>query len=340
MAQKSLPLTVTSIALCELIDGQEGEFFALLSEKQELKTRDGKPYYRVTFRDKARDVSFPIWSDSPLAVSCRDEWAPGQFYKMRAVLRQSNYGLQLEIKKLRAAEDGDRKDGFVPAMCQPASRFDPVEMFAELMNLIESYVNNKALRKLVTDIYEQHREELLLIPAAKRNHHAFVSGYLEHVLNVTKTCCQLADKYAELYNDLQPPIDKGLIVAGAALHDIGKLRELEVTPAGADYTPAGCLIGHVLQGRDIVREAAAGRKIDPDILLRLEHVIISHQRLPEWGAPKPPMTPEALIVHYADDLDAKLQMMVCSLRDEPANGPMTSKRNALNQQFYRGNPQA
>src|SRR3954469_7800942 len=106
MAQKSLPLTVTSIALCELTDGQESEFFALLTEKQELKTRDGKPYYRVTFRDKTRDVSFPIWSDSPLAESCRGEWMPGQFFKMRAVLRQSNYGLQLEIKKIRQAEDG------------------------------------------------------------------------------------------------------------------------------------------------------------------------------------------------------------------------------------------
>jgi 3'-5' exoribonuclease len=336
MAQKSLPLSVTSVALFEMVDGQEGEFFALLSEKQELKTRDGKPYYRVTFRDKGRDVSFPIWSDSPLAVSCRDEWSPGQFFKMRAVLRQSNYGLQLEIKKIRAAEDSDRKDGFDPAMCQPASRFDPVEMFAELMNLIESYVDDKPLRKLVTDIYEQHREELLTMPAAKRNHHAFASGYLEHVLNVTKTCSQLADKYAELYSDLQPPINKGVVVAGAALHDIGKLRELEFGPTGADYTPAGCLIGHVLQGRDIVRETAAGRKIDPDLLLRLEHVIVSHQRLPEWGAPKPPMTPEALIVHYADDLDAKLQMVVCSIKEDPAGGPMTSKRNAMNQQFYRG----
>src|ERR1700752_3278539 len=144
MAQKSLPLSVTSVALFEMVEGQEGEFFALLTEKQELKTRDGKPYYRVTFRDKMRDVSFPIWSDAPLAESCRSEWTPGQFYKLRATLRQSNYGPQLEIKKIRAAEDRDRKDGFDPAMCQPASRFDSVEMFAELMNLIESYVDNKA----------------------------------------------------------------------------------------------------------------------------------------------------------------------------------------------------
>jgi 3'-5' exoribonuclease len=325
-----------TVAFYELVEGQEAEFFALLSEKQELKTRDGKPYHRVTFRDSRRDVSFPIWSDSPLSESCRRDWAPGQFYKMRAVLRQTNFGPQLEIKKIRLAEDDDRKDGFDPLMCQPASRFDPIEMFAELMNLVESRVEDKSLRKLVSDILEQHRDELLLLPAAKKNHHAFASGYLEHVLNVTKTCCHLADKYAQLYSDLDPPINKSLVVAGAALHDIGKLRELAVGPAGADYTPAGCLIGHVLQGRDIVREAAAGRDIAPEILLRLEHVIISHQRLPEWGAPKPPMTPEALIVHYADDLDAKLQMVVCAIQQDPSGGPMTSKRNALNQQFYRG----
>lgn len=322
--------------LCELAEGQEADFFALLSDKQELKTRDGKPYHRVTFRDAGREVGFPIWADSPLADSCRNEWAPGQFFKMRAVLRQSNYGPQLEIKKIRVVEDGDRKDGFDPLMCQPTSRFDAAEMFAELMNLIESRIENVGLRKLVADIMEQNREHLLLLPAAKRNHHAYVSGYLEHVLNVTRTCCHLADKYAELYPGLTPPLNKDVIIAGAALHDIGKLRELEVGPNGADYTPAGCLIGHVLQGRDIVRETAAGRDIDADLLLRLEHVIVAHQRLPEWGSPKPPMTPEALIVHHADDLDAKMQMMVGVFQDEAVSGPMTTKRNALGHQFYRG----
>lgn len=336
MPQKTLPLTSPIVPLCELEEGQEADFFALLSEKQELKTRDGKPYYRVSFRDARREVAFPIWSDSTHAIACRDDWMPGTFFKMRALLRQTSYGLQLEIKKIRPVEEVDRNEGFDPLMCQPASRFDPVEMFAELMNLIEERIENVPLRKLVADIYEQNRELLLLLPAAKRNHHAFISGYLEHVLNVTRSCCHLAERYAELYHELNPPLNKDVAVAGAALHDIGKLRELEAGPSGAEYTPAGNLIGHVLQGRDIVREAAAGREIDPDLLLRLEHVIVSHQRLPEWGAPKPPMTPEALIVHHADDLDAKLQMMVGVFRDEPATGPMTTKRNPLGHAFYRG----
>jgi 3'-5' exoribonuclease len=322
--------------LSELCDGQEADFFALLSDKQELTTRDGKPYYRVTFRDAAREVNFPIWSDSCWAESCRADWMPGQFYKLRAVLRQSNYGPQLEIKKIRPVEDADRNDGFDPFMCQAASRFDPAEMFGELMNLVESKIQALPLRQLVADILEQNREQLLQLPAAKKNHHAYVSGYLEHVLNVARTCCHLAEKYAALYHDLDPPLNTDVIVAGAVLHDIGKLRELASGPTGADYTPAGCLIGHVLQGRDIVREAAAGRCIEPETLLRLEHVIIAHHRLADFGAPKPPMTPEALIVHYADDLDAKLQMMVCALKEDATDGPLTSKRNALNQQLYRG----
>jgi 3'-5' exoribonuclease len=324
------------VPLAELCEGQEADFFALLSDKQELKTRDGKPYFRVTFRDARREVGFPIWSDSPLAEPCRSQWSCGQFYKMRAVLRQSNYGLQLEIKKIRQVENGDEKDGFDPLMCQPVSRFDPIEMFAEMMNIVESRIADKALRKLVSDILEQNREQLLQLPAAKKNHHACVSGYLEHVLNVVRTCCHLADKYGELYDDLDPPLNKDVIVAGAVLHDIGKLRELAVGAAGADYTTEGCLIGHVLQGRDIVREAAIGRKIDPETLLRLEHLIISHHRLAEFGAPKPPMTPEAIIVHYADDLDAKLNMMVCALNEDEGEGVLTSKRNSLFQHIFRG----
>src|SRR4051812_42831473 len=167
MGQKSLPIPECIVTLCELTDGQEGDFFALLSEKQELKTRDGKPYHRVTFRDAKRDVSFPIWSDSPLGDSCRDEWTAGSFFKMRALFRQTTYGPQLDIKKIRLVEDGDRKDGFDPLMCQPSSRFDPVEMFAELMNIVETCIQNEGLRKLVADIYEQNRELLLSFPAAK-----------------------------------------------------------------------------------------------------------------------------------------------------------------------------
>jgi 3'-5' exoribonuclease len=324
------------VPLSELAEGQEADFFALLSEKQELTTRDGKPYFRVSFRDARREVGLPIWADSPLSTMCRNEWAVGEFYKLRAKVQQTNFGPQLEIRRIRAIEKSDQKDGFDPLSFLPSSRFDPEQMFAELVAIAKEQIQDEALRRLVLDIFEQHREQLLVWPAARKNHHAWVGGFLEHVLNVTRSCVQLGERYVELYPDLVPAIDKDLVIAGGMLHDIGKLRELKATPAAAEYSAAGELIGHVLQGRDIVREMAAGRDIDPEKLLRLEHIIVAHQRLPEWGSPKPPMIAEAMIVHYADDLDAKLNMMVLALTEEKGDGVVTSRRNPLSQVFYRG----
>lgn len=322
--------------LHQLADGQLGDFFALLSDKQVQATKDGKPYYRVTFCDAEREVSFPIWSDATHSADCRENWRVGEFYKLRAELRETNYGSQLEIHRIRPVEADDKADGFDPLMCAPRSRFDPEKMFEELMALAKEAIADEALRELVVGIYQKNRDELLLLPAAQFNHHSYLSGYLEHVLSVTRHARLLGEQYVALYDQLTPPINLGVVVAGAMLHDIGKLRELATGPAGATYTASGTLIGHILQGRDILREAADDTEVDEDTLLRLEHIIVAHQRLPEWGAPKPPMTPEALIVHHADDLDAKLHMMVGAIADEPGDGEFTSKRNALRQPIYRG----
>ena len=330
-----------TVLLSSLAPNEEGDFFALLADRQVLTTKDGKPYYRVTFRDADREVSFPIWSDSPLAEACRDTWHVGDFYKLRARYRETNYGPQLDIQKIRPVEEADRADGFDPAMCQPSSKFDVVEMYDDLVNLAEEAIEDEPLRMLVLGLLEKHRDRLLAWPAAQHNHHAFAGGFLEHVRNVTRHAHYLATNYAELYPEATPAIDIGLTTAGAILHDIGKLRELRTTPGGAEYTAAGTLIGHILQGRDIVREAAAeqaetGTPLDQETLLRLEHVIVSHQRLPEWGSPKPPMTTEALLVHFADDCDAKLQMMLTVAAEDTSESAVTGRRNILGQQVYLG----
>jgi 3'-5' exoribonuclease len=340
-AQKTLieepPEPATNVArLCDLAHGQEADFFALFSAKEELTTKDGKPYFRVSFRDAKREVSFPVWSDAPLAVACRDEWVVGAFYKVRAQYRETNFGPQLDIRRIRATIDGDAADGFDPAMCMPRSKREPAEMFDDLRALVVEHVADKVVAEVVTLLLDENRELLLKLPAATYNHHAYAGGFLEHVLSVAQTCVYLAEKYATMLVELEPPLDRDLVIAGGVLHDIGKLRELQLTPTGAEYSESGALIGHMLQGRDMLLEAAAKTGFTGERLLRLEHIIISHQRLPEWGAPKPPMTPEALLVHYADDMDAKLQMMVCALVADAKTGPLTTTRNPLKQKFYRG----
>lgn len=330
----SLFPSITS--LCDLRPGEEADFFALLFAKEELSTREGKPYFKVGFRDAGREVSFPIWHDSAWAVDCRQSWEVGGFYKLRAVYRETNFGPQLEIKKIRAVVEADAADGFSPMMLLPRSRFDSTKMFCELLAIAQERIGQRELQTLVVEILQSHQDELLALPAATRNHHAYVGGWLEHTLSVVRTVVYLVDKYDDYYPDMQPRLDKDVAIAGAILHDIGKLREYDNQPTGAVYSAEGALIGHMLQGRDIVREAAARVSLPPETLLRLEHVVVSHQGRPEWGAPKIPMTPEALIVHYADDLDAKYAMFVAALRDDKGAGPMTSKKNQLYQQVFRG----
>ena len=332
MPPRSMPL----VLLSEMTSGQEADLFALMTAKEELTTRDGKPYFRVGFRDADREVRFPIWNNSPWAVECRDAWMPGVFYKIRAVYRDSDYGPQLDIRKIREVTEADAADGFDPGMCRPQSRFEKTAMFEELLATAKDRIRRPALRELVTSMLQSNRDTLLDHPAAKRNHHAFAGGLLEHTLSVARTCVFLADKYAEYYPEIQPPLDKDLVVAGGILHDIGKLRELDNQAAETVYTPEGRLIGHLLLGRDMIREAAGAASLDEETRLRLEHVILAHQRLPEWGSPKPPMTPEALLVHYADDVDAKYHMMAAILRDDSTPGPLTSNKNVLRQEVFRG----
>jgi len=329
------PKKIPIVSLGAMTDGQEADTFVLLTAKEEGVTKHGKPYFRVTMRDSKREIQFPVWQDSICANDCRDLWKVGGFYKLRAVYKESSYGPQLEVQKSREANDGDRNDGFDETLCQARSQFDPQSQLQGLLD-IAAMISDPALSNLVIGLLNQHKEQLLKWPAAMINHHAFVGGYLEHVHSVTRNALLLADKYVADYPEMRPPLSRDLVIAGAILHDIGKLLELETTAVGAHYTPAGELIGHILIGRDMVRDAARDTEIDPEILLRLEHIIVSHQRLPEWGSPKQPMTPEALIVHYADDLDANFQMMYTLLQNETGSDPMTARNFALRGKVFRG----
>lgn len=324
-------------SLCELEPGEQADCFALLGERQRAETRDGKPYYRCQFRDAGRSAAAMIWSDSSWFEMCDQQWQAGEFYKLRCRYQENQYGPQVEILQIRPIQPEDHSDGFDPGDFLPRSRFDVATMYEELQGYIEQ-IADLPLRNLVLKIVTEHREQVCVIPAASRNHHAYRSGFLEHVLSVTKTAAFLADKYREYYVSMQPPLSRDLVIAGAVLHDIGKLQELSAQPHGADYTPAGRLIGHILLGRDMVREAArevAG--VDPEQLLRLEHIIVAHQNLPEWGSPVAPHTPEALLVHYADDIDAKFQMMAHALGEKlPDDAEFTSRNNPLRRAIYRG----
>lgn len=323
------------VALCEMQSGQAGDFFAMLTEKSKRSTRDGKPYYSLRFRDPNRAVNTPVWQDSNYFPLC-EALQTGQIFKIRAVYTEhEKFGGQIEIQQIRLATDKDRSDGYDPDLFVRKTRFAVEEMFAELTKHAES-IADKGLRALVLHLLKKNERLFRVHPAAGRNHHAYQSGLLEHTLSVLRTGIYLAQKYQEYYPDLDPPLNRDLIVAGCILHDIGKL--VEITPGAEvnDYTLAGMLVGHILIGRDMVREAAREiGNVDPELLLYLEHIILSHQGIPEWGSPKVPMLPEALLVHMADDTDAKMAMFVEAIGAAEGDDDFTPKSFALDRKILR-----
>jgi 3'-5' exoribonuclease len=320
-----------------MVNGQFGDTYGLLAAKDEAKTRDGKPYFRVTFKDAKRSAVSMIWSDHELFAPCQN-WVIGQFFKLRCKFEESSFGAQLDIDRIREVVDADRDHGFDPDRFYAVSRFDRDEMFAELRAIVEEHATEPAVQELILLMLNENAEPIKQHSAAARNHHAFVGGYLEHTLSVTRTALYLADKYKAYYPDMKPPLSKSLVIAGAVLHDIGKLYELEFKDEGWVYTAKGRLVGHILIGRDMVREASARvASMDEETQLRIEHMVISHQNLPEWGSPIAPHTPEALLVHYCDDMDAKFHELAMQLEMTwPADAEFTSRKNPLRRQIFLG----
>lgn len=243
----------------------------------------------------------------------------------------------MEIERIRLATEDDRRDGFDPLDFRERTRFDVPKMFEEITSSAIQHIPDKPLANLVLAILRKYESEIQEIPAATHNHHAYVGGFLEHVLSVTRSAIYLADKYTEYYADLKPPISKSLVVAGAILHDIGKLRELDTRAPQATYSVEGRLLGHMLLGRDIVLELAStveGLSLSKQ--LQLEHIIAAHQGQLQWGAVVEPHTIECLLVHYADDLDAKVNMMVQAIQRDTSNAPFTSRENPLRRNVFKG----
>lgn len=326
------------VKLSEMTAGQSADTFALLGAKEQARTRDDKPYYRVTFKDAKRSAVAMIWADHALFSECELTWKPGTFYKIRCRYQENSFGSQIEIDRLRPVTDADRQQGFSPDDFFAKTRFNREEMFAELVSLAQTHITELPVQRLVVELLTDNAEQIKQHSAAAQNHHAFIGGYLEHTLSVVRTAVFLADKYRAYYTEMQPPLSKSLIVAGAVLHDIGKLYELALKPDGWQFTAPGRLIGHILIGRDMVRaKAATISDLAPNTALHLEHIILSHQNLPEWGSPVAPHTPEALLVHFADDIDAKFHQVAVHYESRwPAEAEFTNRNNVLKRSFFLG----
>jgi 3'-5' exoribonuclease len=258
-------------------------------------TKHGKPYLELELSDRHGIVEARVWDD---AETHEPAAQPGEFIGVRARVELFRESRQLKVESLAAL----RVELDELALFMPASSRDPGELDAELRARIAS-VNDVPLRNLLDKLLGPSTvtgRAFRRAPAAKIHHHAYVGGLLEHTLSVTGVCALLAAHYGDV-------VDRDLLVAGALLHDIGKVREIASEP-GFPYTDEGKLLGHIVIGLEMV--GIAGRDVRglSDHRLRLLlHLIASHQGRFEWQSPREPRTIEAILLHHADLLDARMR---------------------------------
>jgi 3'-5' exoribonuclease len=303
-------------------EGKTFEGFFLVLAKQQRTTKNGKPYLNLILGDKTGQLEGRVWELGDPRIA--KDFDRGDIVKVRGSASRFDDRLQMKVDQLRLAAAGetDRMDML------PSTTYDVAVLWKQLVSFVDSLANPhlKLLLKTMLDdpaLAEAYREA----PAAKQLHHAWLGGLLEHVVSLL----MLADRVAPHY----PMLDRDLIVTGVILHDIGKVRELS-WDVGFEYTVEGSLLGHIQIGT-----ALTEKTIDslPDFPPRLKtlvlHMILSHHGKLEFGSPKLPMIPEALVLNFLDDLDAKMQAVAgefekCA-REGKGPNELTNKVWALDQ---------
>ena len=269
--------------------------FFVLSSIQLREKQQGGQYLTLALNDKSGLLPGTMWDDfAEVAATCEE----GCYVKVNGRIGRYKGKFQITVQKMRLAADSE----IDPADYQPATRFNIDEMWVELRGYVSAFANDD-LKRLVFAFLDDEAiaAAYKIAPAAMRLHHAWLGGLLEHVLTLVRVCRATAPYY--------PEVDPDLLVTGAILHDIGKIRELS-WKSSFNYTPEGQMIGHISIAHGMLREKMQSIAPFPERLrILVEHMVLSHHGKYEFGSPKLPMTPEALLLSALDDLEAKMQAM-------------------------------
>ncbi|HEX5282630.1 MAG TPA: HD domain-containing protein [Bryocella sp.] len=285
-------------------------FFCLASISLRERKGGGGQYLALTLSDRTGQFEARMWEEFANVV---ETCAEGCYVKVQGQISKYNGRFQITLTRMRAAAEGEIESGdFVPT-----TQYEIPAMMAELREYVEAFTNPH-LRALVLRFFDDPAIGAAFqeAPAAKRLHHAWLGGLLEHVLALVRVCRATAPFY--------PEVDPDLLVTGAILHDIGKVRELSWR-SNFNYTLEGQLVGHITIAQRMLAEAISGMDAEareraqvtgepavvfPEPLrVLVEHMILAHHGKLEFGSPKLPMTPEAMLLSALDDLEAKFQTM-------------------------------
>ncbi|MCK4593010.1 HD domain-containing protein [bacterium] len=300
--------------------------FLVIAERYRKLTKKGDPYLSLKLADASASIEAVLFSDHPAFERIADPLTV--YVAVRGNLERSpKYGLQLTVVDIRPVCEEDRELGFDEDNLIPVTPYDIEAMWDELVDLAGE-VTHGALQETVVKILAENAETARRWPAAQSVHQAYRGGWLEHTLFVSRDARYYAEKYPEL--------DADLLLAGAILHDVGKLKELDGGPT-YDYTDEGRFVGHVVIGAQMVRDAARETELDERRTLLLEHLILSHHGEREFGAATLPKTREAVVLHHIDNIDAKLGIFRRYLAEDPTPGDWTRRAWELGKQpLWRG----
>jgi 3'-5' exoribonuclease len=280
-------------------EGDNVSGFALVSRKELRQDRNNKDFLDLELKDASGSIVGKAWSDSAALAS---EFEAHDFVAFRGQVKMYREQPQLNVTDCRRATEEDRARGFDEAKLIPSTREDIDDLWARLNAIyLGGGVRRPVLRRLGEVSLAACEDRLREHPAAKSIHHAYRGGLLEHTVSMAELAVRVCEHY--------PRIDSDLVLLGVLFHDLGKMDELGAMPAN-DYTLVGRMVGHVVLGRDLLRDRCAAIDGFPDDLrLRLEHLVLSHQGRLEFGSPVVPMTPEAFVLSAIDDLDSKLAQL-------------------------------
>ena len=308
--------------LAKFDENQPVDSHYLVLNKQQRTTRSAKPYLSLILGDNTGQIEGRVWDLADSRVSV--EFSKGDVVKVRGCISRFDGVVQLKVERLRRLPEGE----YERADLLPATKYDIPELWNKLEAAVASFTEPD-LKRLLTLVLSdaEIRAALHEAPAAKQLHHAFLGGLLEHVVSLLG----LADRVVPHY----PMLMRDMVLTGIVLHDIGKIHEL-AWKSGFEYTLEGQLLGHIQIGASMAEKAMDAL---PDFPPRLKtlvlHMILSHHGKLEFGSPKLPMIPEALMLNFLDDMDAKMQTLEGEFqkaaRQGKGPGEMTDRIWALDQ---------
>jgi len=310
---------IDSLQIGDSFDG----FFVLTSMQMSM-TRANKPFLVFEFTDRTGRIKGKLWDD---AESAYQGLALGQVVKVRAYVEEYLGAAELKVLKVRTVPKEDVVDfgRFVPTLDRD------LDVEWDILRGAVEGMEHPGLRQLLTSLLDDEAFEKAYrqAPAGKKWHHGYLGGLLEHSASMTKLAARIADHY--------PQLNRDLLIAGAILHDVGKLIELQFDTV-IDYTVRGRLEGHLVLGVEFITERAKGiEELDEETLVQLRHLILSHQGTRENGCPVEPMTREAFALYYLDELDSKLNAIERELEKAGSGGgPFTDYIRLLNRMLYKG----